>query len=182
WEVLRASFVDRALVDGSGVVERARMTPSKEEVACIRAAAATTSAAMRAGVQAVTAGATERQVAAAVYEAMILAGSEYPGFVPLVRSRDRLLLEHVTWGDTAVGPGDAMFLELSGCVARYHAPMTRMVYVGDPPPGTDRAGEIAVAGLYAVRDALLPGTSAEKVYEEWQRVVDEGLGHDRYRR
>src|SRR5690606_35195202 len=41
WEVLRASFVDRALVDGSGVVERARMTPSKEEVACIRAAAAT---------------------------------------------------------------------------------------------------------------------------------------------
>lgn len=182
WDALRERWVDRDLVDGSGVVEQARLVPSPEEVAYTRRAAETTSAAMRAGIEAVTPGATERQVAAAVYEAMILAGSEYPGFVPLVRSRERLLQEHVTWSDRVLEPGDALFLELSGCVARYHAPMTRMVYLGDPPRGTERAGEIAVAGLHAVRDALLPGVRAEKVYEAWQRVVDEGLGHDRYRR
>lgn len=182
WDALRDAFVDRELVDGSGVVARARLVPSAGEVACVRAAAETSSAAMAAGVEAVRAGASEREVAAAVYQAMILAGSEYPGFVPLVRSRDVLLQEHVTWGDRRVGQGDALFLELSGCVARYHAPMTRMVYVGDPPQGTGRAAEIAVAGLGAVRDALVPGAPAEKVYGAWQQVVDEGLGHDRYRR
>lgn len=182
WDELRARFVDRELVDGSGVVAQARLVPSAAEVACTREAAATTSAAMQAGIDAVRSGVSEREVAAAVYQAMILAGSEYPGFVPLVRSRDRLLQEHVTWGDQVLGDGDALFLELSGCVARYHAPMTRMVYVGDPPAGTERAAEIAVAGLYAVRDALVPGTPAEKVYEAWQHVIDEGLGHDRYRR
>ncbi|MQA01704.1 MAG: M24 family metallopeptidase [Streptosporangiales bacterium] len=182
WDTLRARLVDRDLVDGSGVVEAARLVPSAAEVACARQAAATTSAAMRAGIETVKEGASERDVAAAVYQAMITAGSDYPGFVPLIRTRDRLLQEHVTWSDRILHSGDALFLELSGCVGRYHAPMTRMVYVGEPPAGTERAGEIAVAGLHAVRDAMRPGVSGEAVYEAWQQVVDEGLGHDRYRR
>jgi Xaa-Pro aminopeptidase len=33
-----------------------------------------------------------------------------------------------------------------------------------------------------VAGALVPGTPAGEVYSAWQRVVDEGLGHDRYRR
>jgi Xaa-Pro dipeptidase len=182
WDELRAALTGRNVVDGSGIVESVRWMPSPDEVMYVKQAAVASSAAMRAGMAAVKEGATERDVAAEVYRAMILAGSEYPGFVPLVRSRTKLLQEHVTWGDERLGPGDALFLELSGCVARYHAPMTRMVYVDSMPPGTEEAARIALAGREAVREALRPGVSAASVYEAWQRVIDDGLGHDRYRR
>ncbi|MGH3500325.1 MAG: M24 family metallopeptidase [Nocardioidaceae bacterium] len=182
WDAAQAGLGDRDVCDGTGIVDAARQDRSPAEVECSRAAAAASSAAMQAGIDAVTDGVSEREVAAEIYRAMLLAGSDYPGFVPLVRSRDRLLQEHVTWGDRRLQDGDALFIELSGCVERYHAPLTRMIYVGSPPTGTARAAEIALAGLEAIRQAMLPGVRAAKVYEAWQQVIDDGLGHDRYRR
>jgi Xaa-Pro dipeptidase len=44
------------------------------------------------------------------------------------------------------------------------------------------AAGIALDGLEAVREALRPGSIAAEVYGVWQKVVDNGLGHDRYRR
>ncbi|CAN5166708.1 Xaa-Pro peptidase family protein [soil metagenome] len=182
WDRLRDQLSDRRLVDGSGLVDGLRAVQSPTEIDCVRRAAAITDAAMAAGIAATHPGVNEREVAAAVYAAMIRAGGEYPGFVPLVRSRDILLQEHVTWRDHVLRRGDALFLELSGVSARYHAPCTRMVYLGPPPAGTDVAADIELDVLDAVRDALRPGAVAAEVYAAWQKVVDTGLGHRRYRR
>ena len=76
---------------------------------------------------------------------------------PFIRFRDALLQEHVTWPDREVVPGDSVFFELSASVARYHAPLTRMAYVGEPPDGTEVAGRIAADALDAVTAALVPG-------------------------
>jgi Xaa-Pro dipeptidase len=73
-------------------------------------------------------------------------------------------------------------MELSASVKRYHAPLTRMVYVGEPPSGTAEAAEIATGALEAVRGALRPGASSQEVYDAWQQVIDDGLGHSNYRR
>jgi Xaa-Pro dipeptidase len=182
WEPLRASLGDLRLVDGSGRVERLRQVKSAAEVAFVRRAAQASSRAVEAGLAAVSDGVSQREVASAVYAEMMRAGSEYPGFAPLIRSRDELLHEHVTWRDRPITSGDAVFMELSASVGRYHAPLTRMAYVGEPPPGTDEAAAISTAGLEAVRDALRPGTTSGEVYAAWQSVIDEGLGHDSYRR
>lgn len=182
WERLRPKFADLRPVNGSGLVERLREVKSPAEVAYIRRAAAASSRAMEAGIAAVADEVPERDVAAAVYAEMIRAGSEYPGFAPLIRSRAILLQEHVTWGEGTVAKGDAVFMELSASVGRYHAPLTRMVYVGDPPSGTQDAADIATAGLEAVRTALHPGATSGQVYDAWQQVIDHGLGHSTYRR
>ena len=182
WERLRAQLGGVRLTDGSGLVEAARAVKSTAEIDHVRRAAAISDASMTAGIAAVHPGVNERDVAAAIYDAMIRAGGEYPGFVPLVRSRDRLLQEHGTWRDHVVPAGSALFLELSGVSGRYHAPCSRMVYLGRPPEGTDVAAGIALDGLAAVREALRPGTVAAEVYAAWQKVVDSGLGHSRYRR
>jgi Xaa-Pro dipeptidase len=182
WDALRAALPDREFGDGSGIVEAVRSIRSPAEVSCIRAAAATSTAGMRAAIAAAAVGASEREVAAEVYRALILAGSEYPGFVPLVRSRERLTHEHATWTDRRLAKEDALFLELSGCVARYHAPLSRMVYLGSAPSGTARAAQIAQAGLEAIRAALTPGATASGIYQSWQQTMDEELGHGRYRR
>jgi Xaa-Pro dipeptidase len=182
WERVRATLDEVDWTDGSGVVDGVRAVKTPAEIVLVRRAAAISDRAIQAGIAAVGAGVTERAVAAAVYHELLRAGSEQPGIAPLIRARDRLLQEHVTWGDHALGPGDALFMELSASVGRYHAPLSRMVYLDRAPMGTDRAAGITLGGLETVRASLRPGTVTADVYAAWQRVVDEGLGHSRYRR
>ncbi len=182
WKQLCGELADRRLVDDSGLMESVRAVKSSAEIAYVRDAAAIADLSIQGAIAAAHPGVNEIDVAAAVYDTMIRAGGEYPGVVPLVRSRDVLLQEHVTWRDHVAATGDALFVELAGVVARYHAPMSRMIYLGDAPPGTDAAAGIALDGLEAVRSALRQGTTAADVYAAWQQVVDDGLGHDRYRR
>jgi len=157
WEPLRQELTEVQLVDGTGHVEALRQVKSPAEIARMREAARVSSRAVEVGAAAVRAGASQRDVAAAIYPELVLGGSEIPGFAPLIRSRDDLLQEHVTWADREIAPGDAILRELSASVGRYHAPLTRMVYLDEPPAGTDKAAEIALAGLESVRQALRPG-------------------------
>jgi Xaa-Pro dipeptidase len=182
WRSMRARLSGVRLTDGTGIVDELRAVKSAREIEHVRRAAAFSDAAMQAAIDASRPGVNELEVVAAIYDAMIRAGSEYPGNVPLVRSRDRLLQEHVSWRDHTLETGDALFAELSGSAARYHAPTTRMVYLGSPPAGTDVAAKIALDGLEAVREALRPGALAREVYAAWQAVVHAGLGNTRYRR
>lgn len=181
WHDLRREL-DQRLDDGSGLVESLREVKSPAEIEYVRKAACISDIAVQAAVAAARPDVNECDVVAAVYDSMIRAGGEYPGFVPLVRSRDILLQEHVTWRDHVARAGDALFVELAGVVARYHAPMSRMIYLGHAPVGTDVAAAVALDALEAVRSELRPGATAADVYAAWQRVVDTGLGHDRYRR
>jgi Xaa-Pro dipeptidase len=85
--------------------------------------------------------------------------------------------EHSTWRDRYLRPGEKVFMELSGAAARYHAPLTRMGYVGSVDPGAERAQELALKAFSAVVEALRPGVTTGAVYDAWQTVVDDGLGH-----
>jgi Xaa-Pro dipeptidase len=182
WQRVRDGLPKARWVDGSGIVEALRAVKSVTEIAWTRRAAAASDRAMRAGIAAAREGVSEREIAATIYEEMILEGSEYPGFAPLIRSTRNLHQEHVTWSDHRLAQADLLFMELSASVARYHAPLTRMVNIGIAPNDADRAAELALAGLEAIRGALRPGATAGEVYTAWQDVVDHGLGHRNYRR
>ncbi|MGH3649208.1 MAG: M24 family metallopeptidase, partial [Acidimicrobiia bacterium] len=66
--------------------------------------------------------------------------------------------------------------------ARYHAPLTRMSYIARAEPGAEGTRDLALAALDAAVGALRPGVETGTVYDAWQQVVDDGLGHDRLRR
>jgi Xaa-Pro dipeptidase len=180
----RGSFLPPAVLDGlrvalpalawqdcTSLLASARAVQSATETGWARRAAAVSDVAMRAGIAAALPGAAEREVAAATYHAMISAGGEPPGFVPLIRPVAMLGQEHVTWGDRGLQAGRGLFLELSGCVRRYHAPLSRTVYPGYAPPEAVEAAESALAGLAAARAALRPGARTGEVYAAWQRAV-----------
>jgi Xaa-Pro dipeptidase len=168
---LRAALPALAWEDCTSLLAAARSVQSVAEAGWTRRAAAVSDAAMSAGIAAARPGAAEREVAAATYHAMISVGGEPPGFVPLIRPVAMLGQEHVTWGDRHLQPGEGMFLELSGCVRRYHAPLSRTVYPGYAPPQAVEAAEAALAGLTAARAALRPGVRTGEVYAAWQRAV-----------
>ncbi len=166
----------------AGLVDEVRLVKSVAELDYIRRAAAISDRAVSAGMDVAGVGVNEKEVAAAVYNEMILGGGEYPGFVPLIRSSETLLQEHSTWRDRYLQPGEKLFLELSGASARYHAPLTRMAYIARAETDAEQAQSLALAAFDAVVGALRPGALTGEVYQAWQTVVDEGLGHDRLRR
>ncbi len=182
WEALLQDLPDARWEDGSGLVDELRLVKSPAEIAYTRQAAALSDRAVRAGIATAGVGVNEREVAAEVYRALVTGGSEYPGMAPLVRSTETLLHEHSTWRDRVLTPGDALFIELSASVRRYHAPLTRLVHVGHAPEGVGAAAQIVLAGLEAIRSALRPGAVTGDVYASWQAVVDQALGHPNYRR
>lgn len=168
-------------VDASGLVTDLRLVKSPLELEYTRAAAAVTDAMMRAAIDSARPGVNEREVAAEVHRAMILAGGEFPGFAPFIRPTPRLHQEHTTWRDRTLRAGEALFLEMAGCVRRYHAPMGRFLYLGQAPPGTQDIEAVCLEAFDRVVEAIRPGVTAAQVYAAWQdRVNQAGLAH--YRR
>ncbi len=168
-------------LDLSGVVDELRMIKSPAEQAYMRRAAEVSDAGAAAAIEAIHEGASERQVAAACEAAMIERGGTFPGFGPFIRSAERLSEEHTTWTDKKLAAGDCVFMELTGCVARYHAPLGRLIHVGRAPNEASEIAAICRDAFDAVIDALRDGILFRDVYAAWQAVVDRaGLSH--YRR
>ncbi len=167
--------------DISGLVDDLRLVKSAEEQALMRRAAAVTDAAAGAAIEAISDGAPESEVAAVCLAAMTRAGGSPPAFGPFIRPGSRMGEEHATWGAGRYKSGEPVFLELSGCAARYHAPLGRLVHIGAIPEADVRMAETTQQAFDAVLKALRPGVRARDVYAAWQQVVDEaGLSH--YRR
>ena len=175
-------LVDADWEDASDLVREQRAVKSPRELQCTREAAALSDRALRAGMRTAGVGVNEREVAADLYHSLVLGGSEYPGFAPLVRSAEMLFHEHATWRDRVLVPGDCLFMELSASVRRYHAPLTRFVYLGSLPDRIDDSADVVLEGLEEVRKGLVPGNTAGQVYSGWQAVIDRALGPGVYRR
>ncbi len=167
--------------DISNLVDDLRLVKSAEEQVLMRKAAAVTDAAAGAAIEAIGDKVPEREVVAACVAAMTRAGGSPPAFGPFIRPGSRLGEEHTTWGDSSYKTGEPVFLELSGCVSRYHAPLGRLVHIGSIPEADAKMAETTKRAFDAVLGALRPGAKARQVYGAWQQVVDDaGLQH--YRR
>jgi Xaa-Pro dipeptidase len=175
------ALVDAKWSDVSGLVDSMRRVKSAEEQVLMRRAAKVSDAAAGAAIDAIADGAAEQEVAAQCVAAMIRAGGHAPGFGPFIRPAARLGEEHTTWGDRTYRSGEPVFLELSGCISRYHAPLGRLVRIGGISDEDAAMSEITAKAFDAVVKALRPGIKARDVYAAWQGVADEaGLSH--YRR
>ncbi|SRR6266404_6764995 len=167
--------------DISGALDDLRLVKSAEEQALMRQAAKVTDAAAGAAISAIGEGASEVEVAAVCQAAMTRAGGSPPAFGPFIRPGSRLGEEHSSWGPGRYVKGEPVFLELSGCVSRYHAPLGRLVHIGAVPEADAKTAVTAAQAFQTVLDALTPGARARDVYASWQAVVDDaGLAH--YRR
>ena len=175
------SQADAQWHDISGVVDDMRLVKSDAEQALMRRAAAITDVATAAAIDAIQDGAREADVIAECLAAMMRAGGHPPGFGPFIRPGSRLGEEHATWGDSTYKSGEPVFLELAGCVSRYHAPLGRLVRIGTIRDEDAQMAEITQKAFGAVVQTLRPGLKARDVYAAWQAVVDDaGLSH--YRR
>ena len=154
------------------LVDNIRIIQSDAELALTRQAAAISDSMLLSAIAAAGPGVNAREIMAAIYDAMFRRGGTYPGFVPLVRSTRNLEHEHGTWDDMALEHGDLLFLEMAGCVRRYHAPMGRFVFIGEAPSDAEHINAICQEAMMAAAGEIRPGAVAGDVYERWQGVLD----------
>jgi Xaa-Pro dipeptidase len=169
---IQRALPSTTFVDCSGVVDDCRVVQSPLELERTRAAAAISDSMMLAAIAAAGPDQEEHDVMAAIYDTMFRRGGTYPGFVPLVRSTRTLGHEHGTWVDGRLREGDILFLEMAACVRRYHAPMGRLVFIGQAPDDARRALEICYDAMRRAADAIKPGAEAQTVYAAWQGHLD----------
>jgi len=167
--------------DAGDVINDCRIIQSPSELECTRNAAAISDAMVMSGIAMAGPGVPNRDVAAIIYHTMIQRGGTYPAFVPLIRSTRTLDHEHGTWDSDNLSDEDMLFLEMSGCFWRYHAPVGRLAHIGRASEGSQRATETCIEAQLAAAEALKPGVTADSVYQAWKRCIDKA-GFDHYHR
>lgn len=165
-------------IDASGLVDDLRIVQSPLEIECTRRAATVSEAMMLTAIAAAGAGVAKRDVMGSLYQSMFQRGGTYPGFIPLVRSSRTLTHEHGTWDHGILRSKDVLFLEMAGCVNRYHAPMGRLVFIGKAPARAAKMLELCRRAQEAAERRIGPGVAAGEVYRAWHACLEEaGLSH-----
>ncbi|WP_049895562.1 M24 family metallopeptidase [Halopiger xanaduensis] len=172
---LQENLPEADFEDATLLVGWVRIKKSERELEYMREAARISENAMRAGLDAIEAGVLEYEAAAAIYEQLVRGteeyGGDYPSIVPLMPSGDHTGTPHLTWTDREFEDGDPVIIELSGCRHRYHSPLARTTFVGDPPEELQRTADIVVEGIEAALDVVEPGVTCERVEKAWRETI-----------
>jgi Xaa-Pro dipeptidase len=164
---------DARLMDGTNLVNWVKTVKSGPEIEYMRQAGRICERVMKTAVDGIAEGVWEKDVAAAVSAAQIAGTGEYggdsPAIFPIMPSAERTSSAHLTFDpDRRYAGGDVVLLELAGVRHRYHAPLSRTVYLGDPPADLKKTAEVVVNGLNRTLEWIRPGVTAEEVEERWR--------------
>ncbi|MCF8108984.1 MAG: M24 family metallopeptidase [Desulfohalobiaceae bacterium] len=174
-EQLRTDLPQIGIRDANLLVNWVRMVKSEKELEYTRMAARITERMLETAIEAIQPGVREADAAGRVYQAQLGGMEDYTGdysaIVPLMPSGERTSTAHLTWTDRTYEPDEICYLELSGCVHRYHAPMARSLKLGKPSTTLQDIAKYTVAGLNSVLEFAGPGVTCEAVEAEWRRAI-----------
>ncbi|WP_292329607.1 Xaa-Pro peptidase family protein [Mesorhizobium sp.] len=163
YERLREGAGRIDLEDGSGLVDQVRLIKSPQEIAYIRRAAEITDIGLAAGLEALTVGTTENEVAAAIHEAQVRLGCEYTSLPHYISSGRRRFLGHATPSEKVVEKDDIVRFEITACVKRYSAAIMRTAVMGTPSDEVSRASDLLLECQEKAFSLMRPGAVAGDV-------------------
>jgi ectoine hydrolase len=98
-------------------------------------------------------------------------GGDYAAIVPLTPSGKDASAAHLTWDDRPMKSGEGTYFEIAGCYHRYHAPLSRTLFLGEPPAGMQKAQDAVLEGLEAGLNAARPGNTCGEVAKAFFDVL-----------
>jgi Xaa-Pro dipeptidase len=157
-----------AVKDAGSLIRKRRLIKSPAELSYQRKAGHAAEAAMAAAHKAALAGATERDIGAAVAYAMVVAGSDRAEPGPIA-SGEAAKSIHCMFTDRVLVAGDTVQLEMCPHVQNYHARFMRPLKVSE----ASKEDVNLAKQLFAIQDRALseigPGVSAsipDRIYRE----------------
>jgi ectoine hydrolase len=164
------------LKDATNLVNWVRIVKSEAEINAMREAARICETVMQTAIDSIAAGVREKDAAARVTAAQIAGcddkGGSSPAIFPIMPSAERTASAHLTFEpDRSYRTGDAVLLELCGARHHCHAPLSRTVYLGDPPGDLGKTADAVVTGLKETLAFMGPGVTAEEVEARWRAAI-----------
>jgi len=178
----KEALPDSIFEDGAGLLEQVRVRKSPEELTYIRKAAEYSSLGMAAGVRESKVGCTENDIAAAIYDAMTRAGSEYSPHDPIITSGWRSGIPHTTYERRRLEPGDTVLIEITGTHHRYVAPLMRTAIVGSPSSKVNEMAPLVIEGLEAAIAAIRPGITSGEVDDVCRGIMERAGYYENFRK
>jgi ectoine hydrolase len=175
YEAVRRDLPNARFEDANLLVNWVRAIKSPAEIELMRQAARILERVMATAVEVIEPGVRQCDAVAEIMRAQIMGteelGGDYPSIVPMLPTGLGTSTPHLTWSDAPFITGEATILELAGCRLRYHCPMARTMFLGNPPQRLVDAAEVVVDGLNAALAAVAPGVTCEEVEAAWRRSI-----------
>ena len=172
---IKENLPNAELKDANRLIARVRQIKSKQEIEYMKMAARIVEKTMQTAVDSIDVGVREGDAAGKVYQAQISGTDEFTGdytaIAPIMPSAERTSTAHLTWTDRKYQKGDVVLLELAGSKHKYHAPLSRTLYIGDPPDELTEIAKVVVNGLNKTLEFIKPGVTCEEVEAKWRESI-----------
>ncbi|UWR73276.1 M24 family metallopeptidase [Phaeobacter inhibens] len=173
--VLAAELPQADLVDATALVNWQRLVKSDAEISFMRKAARITDKVIQTAIERAAPGVRKNDLVADILHAGVTGmgddWGDYPAIVPLTPSGLDATAAHLTWDGTPMKQGEATFFELSGCYRRYHAPLSRTVFLGTPSEEMLRTEEAQIEGIAAGIEAARAGNRTCDIANAFMAVM-----------
>ncbi|EAR08069.1 M24 family metallopeptidase [Reinekea blandensis] len=158
---LALAMPEARFVDSHNLVNWARAIKSEKEIEYMRIAGKITARIHQRILDVARAGIPKSHVVSQIYETAIAGvdgySGDYPSIVPLLPSGKEASASHITWDDKPFRANEGTFFEISGCFKRYHAPMSRTLYLGKPSERFRNAEKALLEAIDAGLEQAKPG-------------------------
>ena len=175
--VLQAGLPNAAFSDTTGLVNWQRAVKSQQELAYMQKAARLVERMHQVIFDKAAPGYRKCDLAADIYEAGLRFdpalghGGDYPAIVPLLPSGEDASAPHLTWNDEPMREGEGTFLEIAGVYRRYHCPLSRTVFLGQPTQTFLDAEKAVLEGMEAGLEAARAGNLCEDIAKAFFAVL-----------
>ena len=160
--------------DASRLLSALRMIKSPAEIERVRKSVSAATAGYQAGLQAASAGMTEKELVAIIGSAMHANGSTAgtkPLFVNCVSGRQAYPLVDSPASDNVIAEGDIVFVDGGGASDGYVSDILRLIGVGQLRAEDRRYAEVAAGATQAAIDVLRPGIRVSEIIRTASRYV-----------
>jgi ectoine hydrolase len=148
-------------VDSENLVNWARAIKSPKEIEYMKIAGRITSKIHQRILDVARVGIPKSFVVSQIYETAIDGvdgySGDYPSIVPLLPSGKEASASHITWDERPFRANEGTFFEVAGCYKRYHAPMSRTLYMGKPSQKFLNAEKALLEAIDAGLEVAKPG-------------------------
>lgn len=163
--------------DCTGLVNWLRAVKSPREIEYMRKAGRIVEAMHRHVLEIIEPGITKKDLAAELtYKGIVGVddeGGDYPAIVPLISTGREASAPHLTWDNTKINKDDVTFFEIAGCYKRYHCPLARSIYLGQPRTIILEAEKALLEATEKALDQARPGNTCEDIAQAFFHTLFE---------
>jgi len=174
-ESLQRNLVQANFVDSTGLVNWQRTVKSPRELEFMRKASRIVEKMHARIFEVMEPGMRKNDLVAEIYHSGITGtedgGGDYAAIVPMTPTGADASAPHLTWDDQPIPNNSGTFFEIAGCYRRYHCPLSRTIYLGQPPQKYLDVEKAVLEGIEAGLEAAKPGNFAEDIEVAWRKTI-----------